>query len=55
MIHRIFNASNVLGGIAFLAMIAATGAADRLLLAIALTGIFAGCTYLSIREDGKNK
>lgn len=53
--HRIFNASNVLGTIALLAMIAATGAGESLLLGLLFTAIFAGCTYLSVKEDGKRK
>ena len=51
--RKVLNSSNVLGAIAFLAMIAATGAAENPVLAVVLSGIFAGCTYLSIKEDGK--
>ncbi len=51
--YRFFNASTILGTAAILAMIAATGAGDNLLLGLLFTAIFAGCTYLSIKEDGK--
>lgn len=49
------NASNVLGAIAFLAMIAATGAVEggMYMTAMALTAIFGICAHLSIKEDGK--
>lgn len=56
MVRKIFNASNMLGTVAFLAMIAATGTVEeRPGLTVVLTAAFAGCAYLSIREDGKNK
>lgn len=57
MAHRIFNASNVFGAIAFLAVIAVLGAAESemYITAIALTAIFGACAYLSIREDGKKR
>ncbi len=50
--RRVFNASNVLGAIAFLAMVGATGAEDNLILGLLLTAVFAVCAHLSIREDG---
>ena len=53
--YRFFNASTILGTAAILAMIAATGAGDNLLLGLLFTAIFAGCTYLSIKEDGKKR
>jgi hypothetical protein len=53
--YRIFNTSNIFGTAALLAMIAATGAGDNLLLGLLFTAIFAGCTYLSIKEDGKKR
>lgn len=55
--RKVLNASNVLGAIAFLAMIAVTGAVEggMYMTAIALTAIFGICTYLSIREDGKKR
>ena len=55
--HRIFNASNVLGTIALLAMITAPGAVEgeMYITAVVLVVIFAVCANLSIREDGKRK
>ncbi|MCI9191733.1 MAG: hypothetical protein HFH84_19560 [Lachnospiraceae bacterium] len=41
--YRIFNTSNIFGTAALLAMIAATGAGDNLLLGLLFTAIFAGC------------
>lgn len=62
MTHKIFNASNVLGGIAFFAMIGAVGTANWAIendgpywSTIALIVVLATCAYLSIREDGKRK
>lgn len=57
MIHRIFNASNMFGAIAFLALIAAPGAVEgeMYMTAVALIAICGICTYLSIREDGKGR
>lgn len=50
------DASYILGAAAVLAMIAATGTAeDNLLLSLVCTAVFAGCTYLSIKEDGRRK
>jgi hypothetical protein len=55
--HRIFNASNVFGTIAFLAIIAIPGAVEEemYMTAAALTAACAICIYLSIREDGKKR
>lgn len=55
MLHRIFNASNVFGTAAFLAMLAAPAAYEggMYTTSIVLVAIFAGCTYLAIKEDGK--
>lgn len=52
---RIINLSNVLGAIAFLAMIAAPGAveSEMYITAVVLVAIFAVCAHLSIREDGR--
>lgn len=56
MVHKVLNASNVLGTIAFLAMITAPGSAEENpLLAVALVAVFAGCAYLAMKEDGKIK
>ena len=57
MTHRIFNASNVFGTIAFLAIIAIPGAVEEemYMKAAALTAACAICIYLSIREDGKKR
>ena len=55
--YRIFNAGNVLGAIAFLAMIAIPGAMEggMYITAIALTAVFGAGAYLSIRESGKKR
>ena len=52
---RIINLSNILGAIAFLAMIAAPGAveSEMYITAVVLVAIFAVCAHLSIREDGR--
>lgn len=54
MTHKIFNASNIFGATAFFALIAATGAVEgeMYITALALLAVFAGCAYLSIRENG---
>lgn len=53
--REVLNASNVLGAIAFLAMIAAPGAVEggMYMTAIVLIAICGTCAYLSIKEDGK--
>lgn len=55
--HRIFNASDVFGTVAFLAMIAAPGAVEggSYILALLLIAVFVGCAHLSIREEGKKR
>ena len=54
VVHKVLNASNVLGAIAFLAMIAALGMVEENpLLTVALVAVFAGCAYLAMKEDGK--
>ncbi len=57
MLNRIFNAGNICGTIAFLAMIAAPGAveSEMYITAVVLVAIFAVCAHLSIREDDKRK
>lgn len=51
---KVINASNVLGAIAFLAMIAAPGTVEENpLLTVALVAVFAICVYLAMKEDGK--
>ncbi len=62
MTHRIFNAGNVLGGTAFLAMIGVVGAASWAIendgsywSTIAFMVLLIACAYLSIREEGKRK
>ncbi len=54
--HRI-NASGVLGGISFLSMLLAPGAVEggNYILALLLIVVFAGCSHLSIREEGKKR
>ena len=54
MTHKIWNASNVLGAIAFLSMIAAAGTVEENpILTVAFAEVFSGCAYLSIKEDGE--
>lgn len=60
MTNKIWNASNVLGGIAFLAMIAAVGSAEWAIendgtywTTMAFIVALSVCAYLSIKEDGK--
>lgn len=57
MTHKILNASNILGAIAFLAMLAAPAAVEgeMYITAVVLVVILAGCAHLSIREGGKRK
>ena len=57
MTHKIFNASNLFGAIAFLAMLAAPAAAEgeMYITAVVLVVILAGCAHLSIREGGNRK
>ena len=57
MIHRILNASSILGAIAFLAMITAIAACEggMYITSIVLVAVFAGCAHLSMKEDGKRK
>lgn len=57
MTHKILNASNILGAIAFLAMLAAPAAVEgeMYITAAVLVVILAGCAYLSIREGGNRK
>lgn len=54
---RACSASNILGGVAFLAMVAVPAACEggMYMTAAALTAAMAACTYLSIREDGKKR
>lgn len=60
--HKIWNASNVLGATAFLSMIAAVGTAEWAIendgtywTTIVLIAVLAACAYLSIKEDGKKR
>lgn len=57
MTHKILNASNILGAIAFLAMLAAPAAVEgeMYITAVVLVVILAGCAHLSIREGGNRK
>lgn len=55
---KLFNASNILGTAAFLSMIAVVGAVEgecSCVTVVFFLAVFAGCTYLSIREDGQIK
>ena len=58
MTHRFFNASNILGGIAFLLLIIFIPAAiegEMYITAVVLIVIMVVCVYFSIKEDGKRK
>lgn len=57
MTHKVFNASNILGAIAFMAMLGVAAAVESgmYIIAVVLLGIFAGCAYLSMKEDGQIK
>lgn len=57
MTHRILNARNVLGTIAFLAMITAPGAveAENYILATVLVAVLGICGHLGAKEDGKKR
>lgn len=51
--HRV-DLGYVLGAIAFLAMIASAGTAEENpLLSLIFAAVFAGCAYLSTREESK--
>lgn len=51
------NLSNILGAIAFMAMLAAPGAVEgrMYITAAVLVAIFAACAYLSIKENRKKR
>lgn len=55
--RRVLNISNVLGAIAFMALVAVPGAVDKesYITATVLFVTFAGCAYLSMKEDGQIK
>lgn len=60
--HKIWNASNVFGGIAFMALMLVPGAWEGAIesggpyiVPIALTAAIPIFTYLSMREDGKRR
>ncbi len=55
--RKVLNSSNVLGAIAFLAVIAVPGAVEggMYITAIVLTAICGISAYLSIKEDGKKR
>lgn len=57
MTHKIFNASNVLGAAAFISLMLELAAyeGEMYITAAVLLAVFAGCAYLSIKEDGKIK
>lgn len=57
MTHKVFNASNILGAIAFMAMLGVAAAVESgmYIIAVVLLCIFAGCAYLSMKEDGQIK
>ncbi len=53
--YKIFNASNILGAIAFMAMMFVPAAyeGEMYITAVVLLATFAGCSYLSMKEDGQ--
>lgn len=55
--HRVLNASNVFGAIAYLAMILAPGAVEggNYILAILLVAAVAVFGHLAVKEDGKKR
>ena len=57
MTHKIFNASNVFGAVAFISLILEPAACEgeMYITAAVLLAVFAGCAYLSTKEDGKIK
>lgn len=57
MTHKVFNASNILGTIAFAAivLVAAACEGEMYITAIVLLAVFAGCAYLAMKEDGQIK
>lgn len=62
MTHKVWNASNVLGSIAFLALLFALGAwvgaienSGPYIMPVAITAAIPILAYLSIKEDGKRK
>ena len=57
MTHKIINASNVFGAIAFLAMLAVPGAVGggMYITAAVLIAILVVCAHLSIKEDRKER
>lgn len=57
MTHKVFNVSNMFGFIAFLALLAATGAVEggMWIAAIALLILFAASAYMSIKESGEKE
>lgn len=52
--RKVFNAGNVFGTVAFLAMISVPAACEggRYMTATALTAIFAVCIFLAVKEIG---
>ena len=56
-IHGILSASNLFGGIAFLAllMVPAAVEGDAYVTALVLTVVLAVCAFLSMKEDGRIK
>lgn len=55
-VHAIFNASNILGSAALLAMLAACAAVEggSYITALILIGLMAICARMSMKEDGKH-
>ena len=53
----VFNASNVLGAIAFIALLLVPAAyeGEMYIIAVVLLAVFGGCAHLSIKEDGQIK
>lgn len=62
MTHKVWNASNVLGSIAFFALLFALGAwvgaienGGPYIMPVVMTAAIPILVYLSIKEDGKRK
>lgn len=53
--YKVFNASSILGAVAFFALILAPGAAEggNYILSLVLIAVFGICAHLSIKEDGR--
>lgn len=56
MVHKVLNASNVLGAMALFALILAPAfAEENPIMAMVMALAFGICAHLSIKEDGKKR